>query len=233
MTSACIEHEPCPRCRTLGRDMHGDNLGVYTDGHKYCFSCGYYVPGDPLHKLREDNNNSNDLTRSYSATVDSFSTEAITYLKSFGLTNKEIEDNFKPHEDGYVFSGNGWYEVRRLNKLPKVLTHGPKRGNEPVWLNLESTTIIIVEDVVSAIKVSRVANCVALLGSHIPLELLMRLSKRFKTCGVWLDPDKARESILQAGTAKWIFKDSYAILSDKDPKYYSTEEIRQWMNKKD
>ena len=33
-----IEHQPCPNCGS------SDALAVYSDGHKYCFSCGYYIP---------------------------------------------------------------------------------------------------------------------------------------------------------------------------------------------
>ena len=39
--SKCIRHEACPSCRKIGKDKHGDNLGIYEDGSKYCFSCGY------------------------------------------------------------------------------------------------------------------------------------------------------------------------------------------------
>ncbi len=35
----------CPRCAEEGRDTSQDNLATYTDGHSYCFSCGYYEKG--------------------------------------------------------------------------------------------------------------------------------------------------------------------------------------------
>ena len=35
-TSTCIAHEPCPECGSK------DNLGRYSDGHGYCFGCGYF-----------------------------------------------------------------------------------------------------------------------------------------------------------------------------------------------
>ncbi len=34
--SVCVRHEPCPKCGSR------DNLGRYSDGHGYCFGCGYY-----------------------------------------------------------------------------------------------------------------------------------------------------------------------------------------------
>lgn len=34
--SKCIRHEPCPACGSR------DNLGRFSDGHAWCFGCGYY-----------------------------------------------------------------------------------------------------------------------------------------------------------------------------------------------
>ena len=38
-----VGYEQCPRCARAGRDSRGDNLGVYADGGKHCFSCGFHV----------------------------------------------------------------------------------------------------------------------------------------------------------------------------------------------
>lgn len=40
--SKLLHYERCPRCAEEGRDTSEDNLGVYDDGHAYCFSCEYY-----------------------------------------------------------------------------------------------------------------------------------------------------------------------------------------------
>ena len=222
-TIVCIDHQPCPKCRSLGKDMHGDNLGVYSDGHLYCFSCGYYKAGDKLQSLKEAKPGTPSINP---VPMDTFSNEALKYLKSFGLTQDEIDTYFQPHIDGYMYGNNAWKQVRRLNKTPKVLTYGKVRGNEMILYCDWSTTIIIVEDIISAVKVSRVHNCVPLCGSYIPLELHAKLNKTFKTCGVWLDPDKQKESFVEANEAKWYYDSSFAVVSDKDPKYYSTEEIK-------
>jgi len=41
-TSVCIAHEPCPQCGSR------DNLGRYSDGHGWCFGCGYYEKGEQV-----------------------------------------------------------------------------------------------------------------------------------------------------------------------------------------
>lgn len=40
--SEFLRHEPCPNCGSQ------DNLGRYTDGHGYCFGCGYYEPSNEI-----------------------------------------------------------------------------------------------------------------------------------------------------------------------------------------
>jgi len=41
-SSTCITHEPCPECGS------SDNLGRYSDGHGYCFGCGYYEKAEDM-----------------------------------------------------------------------------------------------------------------------------------------------------------------------------------------
>ena len=60
--SICTHHEPCPQCRGQGRDIKGDNLACYDDGHKYCFACGYweggtdkgYIPMEETETINDD-----------------------------------------------------------------------------------------------------------------------------------------------------------------------------------
>lgn len=41
-SSKLIRRERCPNCAKLGRDTSEDNLGVYDDGHSFCYACEYY-----------------------------------------------------------------------------------------------------------------------------------------------------------------------------------------------
>ena len=43
--SNVIDREQCPACASRGQDSSHDNLAVYSDGHKFCFSCSYYDSG--------------------------------------------------------------------------------------------------------------------------------------------------------------------------------------------
>jgi len=45
--SKVLGREACPNCREQGRDKSGDNLIVYEDGGKHCFSCSYHEGNKP------------------------------------------------------------------------------------------------------------------------------------------------------------------------------------------
>jgi hypothetical protein len=38
-SSQVIKREQCPRCASQGKDNSHNNLAVYSDGGKFCFSC--------------------------------------------------------------------------------------------------------------------------------------------------------------------------------------------------
>lgn len=47
--SVCVSRKQCPECAANGRDNSKDNLAIYSDGHGFCFSCGYYGGIDGSH----------------------------------------------------------------------------------------------------------------------------------------------------------------------------------------
>ena len=40
--SHVVAREQCPECAKIGGDTHCDNLAIYDDGHKHCFTCEYH-----------------------------------------------------------------------------------------------------------------------------------------------------------------------------------------------
>lgn len=88
-----------------------------------------------------------------------------------------------------------------------------------------SEVLYFVEDRISAIKVSRCVPTVPLFGSHLSLELIARVSKRFKRFRLWLDPDKKKDAFKQCLNLKQKGFNIDAVFSDKDPKELSDKEI--------
>jgi len=46
--SHVISKKRCPKCAKLGKDTSHDNLVSYSDGHEYCYACGYYIPSSKI-----------------------------------------------------------------------------------------------------------------------------------------------------------------------------------------
>ena len=218
--------ETCPKCRKNGHDIAGDNLAVYSDNHKWCYRCGYFEPGDIAHKINKPIVNSKGLL--YPDIVP-LSEECLEYLDKFNLTREEIYDNLNGHEDGYSYFDSKFFLVRRLHKKPKVIVKGEVVGNEPIFACQEgSNTIVLCEDIISAIKISRVKDACALLSNQINGTLLYRLSSRYDNCVLWLDPDMYEHMLKTLlPRVQPYFKQVGVILSGFDPKYYSTNEIKE------
>jgi hypothetical protein len=119
-------------------------------------------------------------------------------------------------------------------KIPKYINEYPQGISKAQCLTLRKPerinvpAMVLVEDQVSAIKVSRQAECMALLGTHIPNWLFEHIIAHSQYTSypilVWLDPDKHKESIVYSRVFRQ-YTPSYPIISDKDPKYYNDEEI--------
>ena len=132
-----------------------------------------------------------------------------------------------------MFNGGAYQNARNFTGIGvKYISRGLIRGNEKIFLqNTQKDDVVIVEDAISAIKVSRQVNSVPLHNSIIPLELILRLSKRFKNLFIWLDKDKQKESFKEAKKAELYFDKVTIVWSERDPKEYSDNEIKNYLQK--
>lgn len=228
-----LYNERCPKCSANGADKSGNNLAVYSDTHKYCFACGFHDKGDIVEKFKDRLNTEREKKHvNFFNRANFIDKEALVYLKKYGITDDEISKNYFWDSDGYlVFDGGSYQNARNFTGLgAKYMTRGVIRNNEPIMQNTQNDSVIIVEDAISAIKVSRVLPSVPIHNSIIPLELILRLSKRFKKLFVWLDKDKSLSALKQAGNAKLLFDEVRTIWTDLDPKCYSETEIKKYLN---
>jgi hypothetical protein len=126
-----------------------------------------------------------------------------------------------------------FYQARAYqpNRFPKYLGPTPKPPRLlPVWGAASSPTL--TEDLLSAIKVGLVGEGCAVLGTSASAHLVATLLKRARPVNVWLDPDEAG----QRGARK-LCKQLRAygltvrnIVSAKDPKLHTREEIKEYLN---
>lgn len=219
---AFLRHEACPNCRSLGKDREGNNLARYSNGSAFCFSCRHtewpdkYVPSRHREGGREK---PKDLTQVLRR-------ENRDWLAQY-LTDEEIGEHFtySPSIDRHIFQDGSYWEARSvIGKQPKTLSHGDK----PFILFGSGDPIIVVEDVVSAIKVGRVCTAIPLFGNSLPPEWMVRIAKlRPQHVGIWLDSNMVGQSRKLVKKFNLLAPISGTIETELDPKCYSTEQIKE------
>jgi hypothetical protein len=237
-SSGFVKHIPCLECGSR------DNRAVYDDGHEYCFGCKDRTDANRTLQSIKDKLTNKVVTRAGVLDLSSYTTviraDAISWLAKYQITPQEIQD-FKilwnPNEERLAFC-LGKPETMVTNERSfsnpvsksKYKTKGAKAGQIFIFDSKSpsppDSTIVLVEDVVSAIKVARVVDSCPILGSHIPTETLAKLSRIYKHIKIWLDYDKARDSINFKQLASQFFESSDSIITPLDPKEYTTEKIK-------
>jgi len=151
----------------------------------------------------------------------------------------EINPLYSFEKDLLIFPiyGNGellMYQGRYFGDnpdTPKYLTYGYKGDVLHLIGKHDEPTLVCTEDLISAVKVSTVMNAMPLWGAHMPFKQAIRLSKRFNTLVLWLDMDKAKESLKAASKYAGLFNEVKSVVTEKDPKEYNHEEIRTFLRK--
>ena len=240
-----LHNGPCHKCGSR------DNRATYDDGSEWCWGCHTFKPPDGIsvenikHSIYGKEIDLTTVTHLVPLPLDAapiLPAEPLAWLKKYELTNQEIYDNHWMWSDEQkmlifpVFDVDGtcrFYSGRYFPTDPKKKYDIKGRKDEPQLElgNKDSDTIVVTEDVVSAIKVGRIATGMPLWGAHLSMRLALRLSKRFKRCVIWLDMDKAKESLKMARIYSPLFKQGCdCVVTDKDPKEYSTYEIKEFLN---
>lgn len=103
----------------------------------------------------------------------------------------------------------------------------PSVPDKPAYKRGAGPVLVLTEDILSAVRVGGVTEAWCLMGTSITDLMLSAILAADKPVRVWLDPDgagvKGRRKFVPKLRAYGI--DASAIRSDKDPKYYSKEEI--------
>jgi DNA primase len=91
--------------------------------------------------------------------------------------------------------------------------------------------LVLTEDILSAIKVGQVATAWSLLGTAMPDAVAAEIANLGVSVAVWLDPDaagrKGRLRVTQQLRALGV--DARIIRAEQDPKYYSVDQIREFI----
>lgn len=174
--------------------------------------------------------------------------QAMAYLLKYGITPDErqlLRFSWSETLDRMimpVYSYEGDLLYWQARNLGEVTPDRPKykniymAGSRNVFAKFDSRdnkfpdTVVLVEAIISAVKLSRYVDTIALLGSYIPSSILPLL-KQYKRVVLWLDPDKAiaqqKIGIRLSGLTGIPI---YATFTNKKPKEYNSKEIIEWLS---
>lgn len=230
--------EPCPKCREKNSDKSGDNLINFSNGWKRCFACGYkiapklWLPTLPLKdNLYEPKSLPIDFTRDIPA-------KGWKWLLQWGLSYDYWKNHtgYSESEDRLIFTNGNpikFCQGRNLGKEgPKWKTWGRPHEFATVLGDQEKgSCTVLVEDIISAHKVSQLVPTVPLFGTTISTSVIQYLAITNKPILLWLDYDQLSMIKTKVNRLSLFLNNPiYVVHTTKDPKEYSLTEIQEILN---
>ena len=229
--SKFIKLGPCPHCGSK------DNRAEYENNY-WCFGCSKFEEKSDTASLRE---RIKQRTKQHVAngiglidTVKEIPRAAMQWLLKYNITPAEIKQYGIAwcinRQLLVLIQNTGYWQARNFGfGNIKYMSQGIK----PLEIYGEGKIIIAVEDVLSAIKIARCRGegicATPLLGSSMSKQVVTQLTEKYDTIHVWLDRDKAKQSIRIRNNLREAGATSKAIISKLDPKEYNKEEILKWL----
>ena len=243
----CINHTQCPECVKIGKDRSGNNLAVYSDGSVYCFSCGYFRSVQGKKHVKADNGLQQQRLFLPSDVVDTIPQRKLkTFIEKYGLGEEDAKQHHLMWSDHYqriyfpIYTDTGLiaYLGRYCGNDPtktKWYTQGDLKNIIHILGKSWSDTLVITEDIISAIRVSHAGvRAMPIFGSHIPNLLWLRLKHipNVHRIILWLDKDKQKEAIKYAYAGRQLGLPVEVVITDTDPKAHNEEQIKLLLDSK-
>ena len=226
MMTKLIGFSACPRCRKRGNDRTGNNLAEYTENF-YCFACGYNKPKRSISRVNDAFSPTIATNVNQLQTDSQLPKQAIDWLSKYQITPDEMKQ-FRWCEDKQLlvlYQSDDYWQGRNFGTppIPKYLSEGLKPF---IKYGTDNDTLVLVEDILSAIKVGRVYSASPMLGT-MPLKTHLSHLRPFKNVICYLDRDAAIKSVRNAGKlSEMIGKRVRVVITEYDPKKYSVDELK-------
>lgn len=230
--SQVIGTMPCPKCREKFRDNRGDNLIMYADGGYHCFSCSYHIHAKTY--IRKQPNVNENKTMLPSDCTREVPTKAWKWLLQYGLGYRYWQEycSYSEKDERLVFrleTGNGvgryfgddpkarkWYAYGDLHK--QAILFGSYQ---------DAPRVTLVEDLISAHKVSQVGPCIPLFGTEVSPSVVATLNHIKLPVRFWLDHDQMGNIVHKTvRLSNLINQPVDYIFTNADPKACSLERIK-------
>lgn len=236
----------CPKC---GGGHKSKPFCIYENGW-HCFACGYKKVSDrgySVHNRRIEIPEWPEAINNY----ESFSLNIKLWLTERGIKPDDVYkyNIYSDGQDNIFFVGckDPLFYQKRNTVTREFKTYGQKVNT--LLSGWRSEVLVIVEDFVSAIRVSSYTDTVCLWGTYCKIQDLAEWFKKYNKILVWLDNDvqkqinsgqQAAENIIKLAKIciqKYDSKKSWSInnkqiiniVTDKDPKCYTDSEIKEFI----
>lgn len=243
MTSTILYKTRCPKCAEQGKDLHGDNLAVYSDGHNYCYSCHYITSNNSrrttnLKKPPQEVNLPLDCDWTLPPEPTKWLLKYFEYkdipLNTF-WSEERLSLIFPIYDDPIKPTKLLAYQERYFGDDPKrPKWRGYGIDDSLVQISGEATrnnSIVLVEDLLSYYKVSKIQRCMCLFGSNVSSKKLAQLMLLdYKQIILWLDYDKYSYAQSVISKALMLGLQTKIVVSHLDPKGYSYGEITNFLS---
>jgi len=232
-------HENCPHCGS------SDANAQYTDGSQHCFSCGFHVYPKISGWVRRKDDKDDEYDVKITLPDDlsnEYSQECLTWVDQYGLgavdlMRHNVKWSARNNQLIFVYQhmdkpSIGCTQARNFNTgRSKYFNQGDVNQVLPIYYYtkpMEASRLVIVEDAISAIKVSQNVwvDAMPLLGSHLPLHKLVKLKNQgYSQITIWLDHDKYKEALAIGDKLRYTGVNVKVVTTDLDPKCYDTNTI--------
>lgn len=242
-----LHHEPCPRCGSR------NNLGRYDDGSAWCFGCHYResATGATMRSMVGEQS-SDEGDRRYAQIPDDagcdYGRACVEWLASYHTSIPTAIRRgllWSPSRQQLIYQlGNLWQARNfRPTASTKNFTSGDVNGCTFIYgcctndnnssvdgvrpTDNPRTTLVIVEDPLSALRIASLCDSMPLLGSYLAPRRLNAVAGLYHSLVFWLDSDKYKEARGMERRATMMGLESRTIYTDLDPKCYTDEELHE------
>lgn len=191
------------------------------------------LPKDAV-SLLDGSQQAKDWLGQYDLSVQEINTNLILYSEG-GIYSRTKQELIAPMIVFPVYNDLGELQLFNARNLSYEINGGTKwylQGNSsqiiygiyPASSRVQDTCCIC-EDIVSAIKIGRILPAYPLFGKNLNPNLLMYLSDQYSNLSIYLDYDAFDQMVRMKAKFSAYFRSIRCILTEHDPKYYSTDEL--------
>lgn len=234
-----VKQTRCPRCASRGQDTRGNNLSVYADAGEHCWSCGYHRNGkfQLTFVNKETTNDTQKGVLPFDFVKSPIPAKHWKWLLQYGLpyTYWQPYCGYSESADRLILTyGNPvQFAQGRSQSMdsPKWVNYGTRHTHVETLGKEISGPVSLVEDLISAHKVAQVSPAIPLFGTVIFDKVIKELRDLNRPVVLWLDADQYQLLPPKVNRLQSLLKVPVTYLHTRlDPKEYSLEEIKEYLN---